>query len=122
MARIDVSELMVDPDFINSFTIVRRTTTVNQYGENVLAETEESSFGSVQGIGKDALKRLPDGVQLSSMKTIYTKAVFKADEAGKYSDQIIWDSERYNIITVLPWGNFGSGWYEVDVELQKASL
>jgi hypothetical protein len=122
MARIDVSELMNDPDFVNNFTVVRRVPTINTYGENTLAETQVAAVGSIQSPGKEVANRLPDGVKLSSVKTIYTKTVLNADKASGYVDQIIWEGLRYNVVTVLPWGNFGSGWYECDVELEKASL
>jgi hypothetical protein len=122
MARIDVSELMLDPDFVMNFTIVRRTSTVNNFGENVLAETTVSAVGSIQAATGETAKRLPDGVQLSKFKTIFTKAVIRADSAGQYQDQIEYKSQRYNVFQVLPWEDFGAGWYMVDVELEKASL
>lgn len=117
MARIDVSELMTDPDFVNAFTLVRRTPTVNDFGENTFTEVLSVAIGSVQSPGKETLQRLPEGVKLSNVKTIYTKAVMTANQ-----DQIVWEGQRYNIYSVLPWGNFGNGWYECDVELEKASL
>lgn len=123
MARIDVSELMVDPDFINSFSIARRTATTNIYGENIIAETIINNItGSVQSAGKEAIKRLPEGVKISNVKTIYTKTMLIADTNNPgYSDQIIWEGLRYNVISCLPWSNFGAGWYEVDVEMQRAT-
>jgi len=122
MARIDVSELMVDPDFIMNFTIIRRVPTINTYGENSLTETPVSAVGSIQAATAETAKRLPDGVQLSKFKTIFTKAVILADSAGNYPDQIEWKSQRYNVFQVTPWEDFGAGWYMVDCELQKASL
>lgn len=117
MARIDVSELMVDPDFVNSFTLVRRTPSINNFGENSFVETLVPSIGSIQSPGKETLNRLPEGVKLTNVKTVYTKAILTANQ-----DQIEWEGQRYNIYSVLPWGNFGNGWYECDIELQKASL
>lgn len=122
MARIDVSELMTDPDFVMTFTIVRRTPTVNNFGENELSETPVSAVGSIQAATGETAKRLPDGVQLSNFKTIFTKAVIKADSAGAYTDQIEIKGQRFNVFQVLPWEDFGAGWFMVDCELQKASL
>lgn len=121
MARIDVSELMVDPDFISSFSVARRSSTVNQYGENELTETIINNVsGSVQSAGKETIRRLPEGVKISNVKTIYTKTLLIADANGTgYADQIIFDGLRFNVISCLPWSNFGAGWYEVDVEMQR---
>lgn len=122
MARIDVSELMVDPDFVMNFTIVRRTATVSQYGENSVSETQEAGVGSIQAPTKETAERLPDGVQLNKVKTVFTKAVFYANAAGKYVDQIIYKSQRYNVAAVTPWEDFGAGWFMVDIELENKSL
>lgn len=122
MALIDVSELMLDPDFVMTFTIYRRMASVNSYGENVVSESSVSSVGSIQAATAETAKRLPNGVQLSKFKTIFTKAVIQADSAGQYMDQIEWKSQRYNVFQVTPWEDFGAGWYMVDCELQKASL
>jgi len=122
MARIDVSELMTDPDFVMTFTIVRRVPTVNTFGENTLAETTVNAVGSIQAATGETAKRLPDGVQLSNFKTIFTKAVIKADAAGKYVDQIEIKGQRFNVFQVLPWEDFGAGWFMVDCELQRKSL
>ena len=122
MARIDVSELMVDPDFIMNFTIIRRVPTINNFGENSLVETPVAAVGSIQAATGETAKRLPNGVQLSKFKTVFTKAVIQADSSGKYVDQVEWKGQRYNVFQVTPWEDFGAGWYMVDCELQKASL
>jgi hypothetical protein len=113
---------MTDPDFVMTFTIVRRVPTVNTFGENTLAETTVNAVGSIQAATGETAKRLPDGVQLSNFKTIFTKAVIKADAAGKYVDQIEIKGQRFNVFQVLPWEDFGAGWFMVDCELQRKSL
>lgn len=122
MARIDVSELMTDPDFVMNFKIIRRTPSVNQYGENELTTSEENASGSIQPATGETVKRLPEGVQLSDFKTIFTKAVIKADAAGKYVDQVEIKGQRFNVFHVMAWEDFGAGWFMVDVEIEKASL
>lgn len=115
MARLDVSELMNDPDFVHSFLIFRRTSTPNEFGENVLTEEEISAVGSVQPADGKTAERLPEGIVLSNFKTIYTKAIVSAS----YPDQIEWNRRRYNVHTVTPWEEFGEGWFMVDVEMEN---
>lgn len=122
MARIDVSDILLDPDFTSSFIIVNRVPTINSYGENTIVETEINTIGSVQAAGKETAKRLPDGVQLSNFITLFTKTEIIADASGKYVDQIKWKGRTYNVFQVLPWDNFGGGWYMVDCELQRVTL
>lgn len=123
MARIDVSELMLDPDFVSSFSIVRRVPTINQYGENVLAETTLSNIkGSVQAAGKETAERLPEGTSLKGFITVFTKTPVYADNVNGYADVILWKGLRYNVFQVLQWDNFGAGWFMVDCQLERKSL
>jgi hypothetical protein len=123
MALLDVSELMTDPDFVMNFSIVRRTPTVNQYGENELTVVStDTAVGSIQAATGEVAKRLPDGVQLDKFKTVFTKSVIRADASGSYPDQIIYKGQTYNVFKVYPWEDFGDGWYMVDIELENKSL
>lgn len=115
MARLDVSELMTDPDFIHSFTWVKRTAATNNFGENVVEETEEAATGSVQAATGETAERFPEGIALNNFKTIYTKARVSA----LYPDQIIWKGKRFNVRLVTPWEDFGAGWFMVDVEMEN---
>ena len=40
MSKIDVTELLTDPDFVDTIVLINRTPTVNTKGENVLSENE----------------------------------------------------------------------------------
>lgn len=123
MALLDVSELMVDPDFVMNFTIIPRTPVVNEFGENVLTTGEPiSAVGSIQAATGETLKRLPEGVQLSKFITVFTKVQIQADSAGNYVSQIVWKNKTYNIFQVLPWEDFGAGWFMIDCELGVISL
>ena len=119
MARIDVSELMNDPDFISPFVIYRRTETINGRGENELTETTVNAVGSIQAATGETAKRLPDGVQLSSFITVFTKTVLEAESAGRYPDQVLWKGKRFNVFQCTPWDNFGAGWFMVDCEMER---
>lgn len=119
MARIDVSELMTDPDFISSFVIYRRVQALNGFGENAPTETTVNAVGSIQAATGETAKRLPDGVQLSKFITVYTKTVLEAESVGGYPDQVEYKGRRYNVFQCLPWDAFGEGWYMVDCELER---
>ena len=67
MALIDVSELLTDPDFTNTVTLIRRASTVNTYGENVMTETQSTITAVVQGANTESLERVPEGARLSDL-------------------------------------------------------
>lgn len=119
MALIDVSELMSDPDFIDDFQIVRRSATVNNYGENEITENTINANGSIQSGNGDTLKRLPDGVQLSDVVTIYSNFPIYAERKDNYADIVIICGERYQVVLVTPWRNWGTGYNRIDAVMEK---
>lgn len=110
MALIDVSELLVDADFCDDFKIIRRKAVVNEYGENVLTESVQSGSGVVQSAIAETLKVLPESVQLSSAIKVYYKGELNAETEGHYADVIEWYGERYIVMNVEMWHNWGAGY------------
>lgn len=112
MAQIDVSELMVDPDFIDKITLIHQSSSVNSHGENVIGETSVYTVGSVQPANEKAIKRLPDALQVSDMSSFWVKGVIIATEPGKYTDVLVFRGKRYQIVSIQNWSNFGAGFSE----------
>lgn len=110
MAQIDVSELLLDPDFIDAVTLIHRAASVNQYGENVLVETSEVTVGSVQPISGKQFQRLPDALRTADVRTFYIKATIVSDGTNTYPDIIVFQNERYQVQSVDNWLNYGQGY------------
>lgn len=112
MALIDVSELMVDPDFVDKMVLVTRVSKVNNLGQNVLTEAFENSFGSIQPASGQTLERLPEAMRNVNMVSFWFKGKIIATAAGKYSSLLIFKGSRFNVKTVFDWTNWGEGWSE----------
>jgi len=113
MALIDVSPLIVDPDFCNTFTLVRRAATINSFGEMVLTETPSTVIGVVQNISPEVLKRMPDDAQLWDGITVWYRGQLQAQAPGGYCDVVVWNGYRYLVKFVNEqFMNFASGWTE----------
>ncbi len=112
MALIDVSDLLVDPDFIDSLTLIHRTFTISQYGENTLVETTINTVGSVQPASAKQIQRLPEALRTADVRSFFIKAEIQSDGASQYPDIISFQGFRYQIQSVAPWLNYGAGWNE----------
>lgn len=110
MAQIDVSELLLDADFIDNLTLIHRTTSVNDQGINVLAETSADTVGSVQPAPTKDIQRLPDALRMSDVRKFWIKAEILSDGDAQYPDLILFQGKRFQIINVEPWLNYGAGW------------
>ena len=112
MANLDITELLTDPDFVDTVLLIHRTTVVDAFGQNVLHETFLSTIGSVQpATGKDLL-RLPDALRQASVSLFFLKGAIVTDGNGKYPDLIQFRCKRYQVQNVLDYSNWGPGWSE----------
>lgn len=109
MARIDVSEIITDPDFQDSVTLIRRTSVVNSTGRNVLAESSSTVKMIVQPAKPDDLKRLPDSVRRQDAINVWYRGTLSSDASGVYPDIVVWNSKRFQVYTSDPFGNWANG-------------
>lgn len=122
MALVDVSELMLDPDFVDAIILTHRTATVNSRGENILVETTSNTIGSVQPANNKELQRLPDALRMRDVRSFYVKAPILTDGSSQYPDLISFGGNRFEILNTEPWLNYGSGWNKGLCVAQKPSL
>jgi hypothetical protein len=123
MALIDVSELLTNPDFTNTVTLIRRASSVNSYGENVLTETSSSITAVVQGANTETLERVPEGARLSDLIDVYYKGVLHAESQSGYADVIVFGGKRYQVFQVIEdFMNFGAGFTKAVCKLEPVNV
>ncbi len=118
MALIDITDIVIDPDFQDAITIVRRADSVNSYGENVIAETTENVRAVIQPASPDDLQRLPDSVRRRDAVTVYYAGDLSADA---YPDVVVWGTKRYQVGGTEPFGNWGRGYTKAVCTLIEAA-
>lgn len=112
MGRIDVTELLIDPDFVGPIQLIERRPRINSFGENVLTESAVDSVGSVQPASGRALSRLPEALRQANVSSFWFKGTIVASEPGKYSSILVFRGQRFQVQTVMDWTNWGAGWCE----------
>lgn len=110
MALIDVSELLLDPDFISSLTLIHRTATVDDFGQTVLTEKTFDTVGSVQPASNREMQRLPEALRTSDIRVFYIKSEIQSDGDDQYPDIILFQGFRYQVKSIESWLNYGQGW------------
>lgn len=122
MARIDVSELMIDPDFVDPVVLVHRTPTVTNLGENTLTELKVATVGSVQPASGQTILRLPDAMRVGDVNSFWVKGEIVSDGSNEYPDLIQFQGVSYAVQTVNNWTNWGGGWSVGTCIRQRISL
>lgn len=120
MPLIDVTDVLVSLDIAcQSFTIVRRTETVNNFGESVLGSQKIKAVGAVQPLGDNSLLREEmyttnnNGITVWSNTPIFNSG--RTMSGVKYQpDLILWNNTHYLVRNLDPWSDFGAGFYKAE--------
>lgn len=112
MANVDVTNLLVDPDFVDKICVITRSTRVDSLGQNQVIETPLNTVGSVQPASGKALKRLPEALQLENMSSFWFKGEIIATADGLYPSILVFKGRRFQVKNVFDWSNFGEGYTE----------
>ena len=110
MALIDLTGVVMDPDFADSFIVVRRSQSIASTGRATQTETQEPTSGSVQAASGKTLELFPELARTSGQVEIYTTTRLRAAAEGRAADDVIWGGLRYTVVGVRSWMNWGAGW------------
>jgi hypothetical protein len=122
MALIDVSELLTDPDVTTAVTLIRRASSVNEFGENALIETPVQITAVVQSGSSETITRAPEGVLLSDIISVYYAGILTGQQVGGYADVIIYNGRRYTVYEVPEnFMNHGAGFTMANCKLEAVN-
>lgn len=122
MGQIDVSDILADPELVDALTIIRRTPTVNNFGQNILSERSEPTFGCVQPASGKTLQRLPEALRIANVSSFWVKGQIISDGSCQYPDVILYQGSRYTVQIIFDYTNWGDGWCEGTCVREKPSL
>jgi len=111
---INVSELITDPDFAQSFSVIRSAG--NWADGDFVATTETLSMtGSIQPMNSKEMEQWPEGDRLKGLCKVYTleqlhttsvdSTTYGAD--GMLSDELSWQGQRWKILQSNDYSDFG---------------
>jgi hypothetical protein len=102
---LTVKQNLLNGFFTEPIDIVRRTFTINQYGENSFTETTTSTMASVQPTPGKELDFLPDFALESETLTFFSLDPLYSQSTGGvgYSDIVVFNGNRYQIIKSKLW-------------------
>lgn len=119
MALLDVSEVLIDPDFMDLITGTRYAQTVASTGMAANTTTALTFYGVVTSDSGDILERIATGERVKGNIVIHT--VFRLRDgsgANQTADTVIWDGSTYTVSKVNNYSHFGRGFVSAICDLK----
>lgn len=118
MARLDVTDILTDPDFMDSTLICERNAqTVGADGMAAVTATQLPFSGVVTSNNGDILERIATGERIKGSITIHTRFLLNDGSAGYTADIVQWRGRRYTVSSVNDYSHFGRGFIVADCDL-----
>ena len=118
MALIDVTDVLLDPDFMSLGLICERSTQI--VGDDGLAVNTIKKIrfaGVVTSNTGDILERLAEGQRIKGSITIHTKFQLTDGSLGNGTDVIQWRGSRYTVSNVNDYSHFGRGFVAANCDV-----
>lgn len=110
MPLLDVSEILSDPDFVDTqLACIRNTQTVNSNGIAVNAQVTTAFSGVVTQDTGDMLTRLAEGSYVKGSILVHTRFVLTNGNAGIDADIVIWRGRSFTVVDADDYSTYGAG-------------
>ena len=117
MASLDVSDVLDDPDFLDTTLMLRpRAVTVGQDGIASSTDGWLPFAGVVIPDGGQDLIQSGEGDAVQGDITIYTRTELTAGDSQRAADTVLWDGDPYRVINAQAW-RYGSGYFRAVCKL-----
>lgn len=118
MALLDVSDIVTDPDFMDTGLVCERNAqTVNESGLATNTTTKTRFSAVVTSNNGDILERMAAGERIKGSITLHTRFALREGRAGFTADVVEWRGRRYTVSEVMDYSNFGRGFFSANCDL-----
>ena len=118
MANLDVSDILLDPDFMDVGLVCRRgIQAVGNSGRSVLSIVETPFAGVVTADKGDFLERLAGAERKNGSITIHTLFRLTSGVGDVTADTVSWRGKQYTVTNVSNYGHFGRGFISASCDL-----
>ena len=124
MPRLNVGELIDDPDFNQDFTITRRSGSWDNARFDVV-ETTINTYGIIDPHSTSELELDANGSLIQGRLTVYTHTPMyvtilnPSGQSGYISDEITWQGNQYTVISDENYSDYG--YYAYTCQLKDAA-
>lgn len=119
MALLDVSDVLLDPDFMDQLTVARFAISVGLSGVGSRTSTTATFYGVVTSDKGDILERVATGERVKGSITIHTKYRLRdGSGASQTADEVTFRGQVYTVSQVNDYSHFGQGFVAATCDLK----
>lgn len=115
MALLDVSSVLLDPDFGDFFHVIRRVQAVSSHGR---VQTEDTDLGRIFGVitanSPSDLDRREDYQSMTRSISVVCQFYLRGETSGFQPDVLVWQGSRYLVKHVDAYPQFGKGFFQAE--------
>jgi hypothetical protein len=105
---VDISEMMLDPELTETFTVRRPTGSYDGHGQWRATYADTAVVGIAQPMSPREVEMLPEGSRIDNMMSFWSAVEMKtADGNRAEADVIVYQGASYKVVKVNPWGPSG---------------
>lgn len=119
MAQLDVTDVLLDPDFMDTGLVCKRfVQNVNDRGRAENTQTSMTFAAVVTSDKGDILERIAGGERKKGSITIHTMFRLTAgDGEDSIADVVTWQGRDYTVANVNDYSHFGRGFVSASCDL-----
>lgn len=117
MAQLDVTDIVLDPDFIDRLQCERQTQVIGDDGIATSTTQLITFVGVVTNDSGDKLKRGAAGERVSGNITVHSRTKLIAGADGIPADIVNFNGRRYTVSAVSDYSHFGRGFVAATCDL-----
>ncbi|MDW3684902.1 hypothetical protein RA280_24740 [Cupriavidus sp. CV2] len=122
MALLDVTDVLLDPDFMDAGLLCNRMAqTMGDNGRAANAVTQTPFAAVVTSDKGDILHRNADGSRIIGSITLHTPFRLIDGADGQDADEIVWQGRAYTVVSVNDYSHFGRGFVCATCDLKPLS-
>lgn len=112
MALLDVSEVLTDPDFCDTFPVKRRSEVMGNNGRMSVDTKDMEGVGVVCVASPSDLRRLPEDQRTGRAISVVTQFRLRASAPDYQPDLVGWQGDFYVVSDIQPYTHFGAGFVQ----------
>ena len=114
MPRMNVTRVLRNPAFAERAQIIRRTQSVNGYGEVSVTESTLDIVAVITAGSQPGMQRDPEGEREPNTLTIHTTTRLIGPADGFQPDHLMYGGRRFIVTRVYDWTHYGPGFVSAE--------